>query len=249
MGYGCYRVFEEDTFYEALRRGYRYFDTAEAYRNEEKLVSAILRYRPSEKILISTKIHYRCGGSKEAITRSFHRRMEIWNAVGGIDLLLLHKPSTDCRGDWETLCALQRRYPNAVRAVGVCNYEEGHLEEIMGVGVIPAVNQIEFHPFFVRKGLVDYCRERGIVVVAHTPLVRAEKASHPVVTAIAGRYGVSWARLLLSWARLNGLVVIPRAVTVEHIEENLLEHPVQIEKEDMELFGQLDEGYRITIFS
>jgi diketogulonate reductase-like aldo/keto reductase len=131
------------------------------------------------------------------------------------------------------------------RAIGVSNYTIRHLDEHLSTSAVaPAVNQVEFSPFLYQKQLLDYCRERNIQIEAYSPLTQGKKLKHRVVKEISRKYGRTPAQILIRWAIEHRLVVIPKSVHRERIEENAQVFDFAISSQDMARLDSLDEGFR-----
>ena len=242
-GYGTYQIKDRSILESAVQNGYNFFDTAELYKNE-RLVADVIRSHPDKQIFVSTKISY-IAIEKGEIEKSFHERLEIFKGIK-IDLLLLHKPSSDCKKDWAILCELYSKYRDRIDYIGVSNYDLKHLQQIDGMPR-PFVNQFELNPFNIRIDLVDYCRTNGIVIVSHTTLTRTVKFDCVVLVRLADKYQTNVAKLLLKWAIQNGYVTIPRSSKMDHLIENIQESAFDISSEDMKVLNyDLNEGFFLT---
>jgi diketogulonate reductase-like aldo/keto reductase len=132
------------------------------------------------------------------------------------------------------------------KAIGVSNYTIEDLEEMKEYAkVMPSVNQIELHPFWYQKELVEYCQENNIVVEAYSPLARAERLSDPRIGAIAQKYSKSAAQVLIRWSLQHGCVVIPKSVHKERILENADVFDFELAPEDMDELDALNEGQSV----
>jgi diketogulonate reductase-like aldo/keto reductase len=129
----------------------------------------------------------------------------------------------------------------------VSNFTIPHLEDLLEAHeVIPAVNQVEFHPFLYQKELLEYCQRRGIQVEAYSPLARGERFKHPRITALATKYSKTPAQLMLRWGLQHGLVVIPKSTGEERIRENTQVFDFEISSEDMSSLDSLNEDLRLN---
>ena len=248
VGFGCYRITDKQAIVNALDHMFEKglipnFDVAELYKNEHLVQEALIEFRsknPDQKVFLTTKISKKCIFDGK-IEESFYKRLEIF---GYIDLILLHTPSKHCREDWITLCSLYEKNRDRVGYIGVSNYDIEHLKELEGLRV-PYTNQIELSPFYTRFELVKYCRDLGIVVVAHTSLTRAEKFDNVALTQMSVKYCQSKAKILLAWARQNGYVVLPRTKDLRHLHENF-ENDFVLSDEDIQILNNLNENFFIT---
>ena len=207
--FGTYRIPPGAQTYEvvaaALKVGYRSLDTASLYRNEADVGRAIRDSDiPRSSIFITTKVW--------DVDQGFERaQVALQESLAAldmdyIDLYLIHspRPGKDLRlVTWRALVALKDR--GLARSIGVSNFGIRHLEEISSAGLpLPSVNQIDRHPLLPRHLLARYCAEKGIVLQAHSPLMRGRKWDHPILQLCAAKYGASVAQVLLAWAAHTG---------------------------------------------
>ena len=247
LGLGTFHMTEESVVQTALsaaiKAGYRLFDTASSYKNEDLVGKALSRCGiPRKHLFITTKVWntaQRLGDIEGAFMRSLDRlRLDY------IDLYLIHWPVPGCfLGTWESLEKLLDK--GRVRAIGVCNFEIRHLEELKKVsGIVPAVNQIECHPLRSQKDLIAYCRNNGIQVQASAPLARGAYLDNDMMCVLGTKYAHTPAQVGLRWAVQQGISVIPRSVRPEKIRENAGIFDFEIEEEDMKIMETLDCSYR-----
>jgi diketogulonate reductase-like aldo/keto reductase len=229
----------------ALRLGYRHVDTARAYGNERDVAAGIAASGvPREAVFITTKLWNTDHGYDETL-----RACDLSLARLGterVDLYLVHWPVQGVRDD--TWRAMERlRADGKARAIGVSNYTVRHLEELLGQAKEPpAVNQVELHPFLQQPALLGFCREHGIVVEAYAPLVKAQRMDHPVLRRLAKKHGATPAQILVRWALQLGVVVLPKSVRRERIEENADVYRFALDGADLAELSKLDEGYRTS---
>ena len=229
----------------ALGTGYRLIDTAKLYGNEADVAIAVQESGvPREDVFVTTKLWNTDHGYKSAI-QAFEESLSRMR-MDYVDLYLIHWP---VRGparieSWDALVDLYKE--GKCRAIGVSNYMMNHIEEIRGSPVAPAVNQIEFSPFLYQKEILEYCRQRGIVVEAYSPLTRGRRLNDRRLRAIAAKYGRSPAQILLRWGLQHGLVMIPKSSQPDHIRENANVFDFEIRAEDMVALDALDEQHRMA---
>ena len=134
------------------------------------------------------------------------------------------------------------------RAIGVSNYSIAELKETIQISdIIPAINQVEFHPFLYQKDLLDFCKNNRIQIESYSRLTRGKKLNHPLVKAISNRYGKTTAQILIKWNLQHGLVVIPKSIHENRILENSQVFDFRIEEKDMEALNSLNVNLQ-TIF-
>jgi len=253
IGLGTY-LLKENTFQavkKAIELGYRHIDTAFIYKNEEFVGQAIKEsIVPRKELWITTKIWYQdLVKGRNGVLRSVRRSLKRLQ-VDYIDLVLIHGPTKDPANILETWQALQdiclgniSDLKDAIRFIGVSNYKNVHLELLEKESIKPYCNQIEYHPFLKRNDILDYCKEKGIKVIAYCSLVQGEKNSDPVLMELSKKTGASIAQILLSWGLQKGVIVIPRT----HIEEQLLENIqlIKLEQKIMQVLDEINEEYAI----
>lgn len=247
LGLGMYKITgereAEKTIRCAVNAGYRLIDTASSYMNEDGVGKGIRECRiPRQELFLTTKIWnnaQRLGDVEGSFSRSLERLMTDY-----VDLYLIHWPVPGCYlGTWKELEALYKK--GAARSIGVSNFEIRHLEELASVSEItPAVNQIEFHPYWYQKNLVEYCHAKGIAVQAYAPLARGAYLDDDVICILAVKYGKTPAQIGLRWILQKGVAVIPKSVHEERIISNGEIFDFVLEDEDMDAIDQLNKNYR-----
>jgi diketogulonate reductase-like aldo/keto reductase len=230
---------------QALELGYRHVDTARVYGNEEDVGAAIRASGlPREEVFVTTKLGNRSHGYDRAL-EAFEQSL---TALGldYIDLYLIHWPVPE--GRRESWRALERIYSEGLaRAIGVSNYTERHLREVLShAEVAPMVDQMEFHPFLYRRDLLQFCRERGILVEAYSPLTRGRRLDRPELQEIASRQGKTPAQVLLRWGLQHDLVVLPKSTRPERIAENAALFDFELSDDEMARLDALDEGLHVA---
>jgi 2,5-diketo-D-gluconate reductase A len=220
----------------ALELGYRHIDTAQAYGNEESVGKALRDSGvPREEIFIATKFY---PGSKdpEAEAEGSLRGL----GVDQVDLYLVHWPQGGPTWAWPGMERAQER--GFARSIGVSNFDDDELEAVLARARIPpAVDQIQFSPFTYRRGLLDACRQRDVVLEAYSPLTTGRRLRDERLVRIAERNGRTPAQVLLRWAVQRGIPVIPKSRTRERIEENAQIFDFVLSDADMESIDGFDE--------
>ena len=239
VGFGTYLAGETAAALPlAVEAGYRYFDTAAYYFNEE-LVGNTLRESglKREEYQIASKVwHTQLGYEKT--TASFLASLKRLGC-GYLDVFLIHWPRTpNGPEDWQTplleswkaLIHLQQQ--GLVRSIGVSNFLPHHLKVLEETGVAPAVNQLECHPGYLQREAVDYCKENGILVQAWSPLGRARVLQDPLLNEIAQNHKVSPARICLAYLLQQDIMVLPKASSKQRLEENLCAEELVLSSEE-----------------
>jgi len=244
LGLGVYlsppgRVTQHSVDY-ALKSGYRLVDTAHFYRNERDVGKAVKQSGISrEDVFITTKLWNDDHGYDSAL-HAFRRSLDELG-MDYIDLYLIHWPVAGLRNEsWKALTKLLK--DKKTRAIGVSNYTIQHLKELLELSdIVPAINQVEFHPFLYQEDLLRFCREHNIQVEAYSPLARGHELRHPTLVAVARRYEKTTAQIMIRWGLQHGLVVIPKSVKEERIIENSKVFDFEISKKNMDLLDSLSE--------
>ncbi len=243
LGLGVYQISKgvetEKTVLTALELGYRLIDTAAFYGNEKDVGNAVRKSGiPRNEIFITTKLSpTTIFGVERALDGSLNRL-----GMDYVDLHLIHWPFLRKKTVWRTL---EKAYKaGKARAIGVSNYGINDIENILSSAeIIPAVNQIEFHPFLYQKRLLEHCTSKGIVVEAHSPLTHNKRLNDPRILSVAQKYNKSAAQILIRWSLQHGLVVIPKTTKKERLQENMNVFDFEIIQTDMLLLDHLNDGY------
>lgn len=246
LGFGTFKISDEDvyrTVLDALSAGYRHIDTAAYYGNEEGIGRAIRDSGiPLEEIFVTSKVWYSEDGYDETI-KAFEKSETL---LGKIDLYLIHWPRGRNRLEmWRALEHLEQE--GRIKAAGVSNYVERHLEEIERHGMnMPAVDQVEFSPFLYKKGLLEYCRSKHIILEAYSPLTRGTRLDDQILKEIAQRHDKTPAQILLRWVAQKDMMLIAKTTSKERMKENADIFNFKISKEDMSRLDALNEEYHTT---
>jgi len=225
----------------ALRAGYRHVDTARIYGNETDVGQAIRDSGvPRAEVFVTTKLwndDHGHAAARRACDASLARL-----GLDYIDLYLIHWPVAGKRLDtWRALEDLAAE--GRARAIGVSNYLPPHLDELAAVArVLPAVDQVEIHPFLQQRATRAWCAAHGVVVEAYSPLTSGRRLDHPAVAAVAARVGRSPAQVLLRWALQHDLVVLPKSVHEARIRENAALFDFALDAAAMAALDALEEG-------
>lgn len=246
-GFGVFQVPDaavcEQAVLDALASGYRLIDTAAAYFNEEAVGAALKKSgTPREELFITTKLWIQDAGyenAKKAFATSLKKL-----GLDYLDLYLIHQPMSDYYGAWR---AMEELYDEGkIRAIGVCNFYPERLADLcVNARIMPAVNQVELHPFFAQSGALETMKEFGVQPEAWGPMAegRHNIFAHPVLSEIGAKYGKSAAQVALRWNTQRGVVIIPKSTHRARMEENLNIWDFELSEEDMEAVGKLDLGH------
>lgn len=237
-GRTCRRVVQR-----ALAMGYRHIDTAEGYGNEDEIGRAVRGGAvPRERLFIVSKVwrdHLRPDTLRSHLKGSLRRLI-----MDYIDLYLVHWPNRDIPAE-ETVGGLEAlRSEGLLRAWGVSNYTETHLEEMLPHGH-PATNQVELHPYFRQDELTRFCHRHDIAVTCYSPLARGRVEGDRVLNEIADAHDLTPAQVALRWALEQGDLVIPKASSAPHLRENLDTLEVTLTEEELGRVGSCPQGDRL----
>ncbi|KAI0649181.1 Aldo/keto reductase [Trametes meyenii] len=233
----------------ALEAGYRHIDSAEWYYNEQECGRAIKDFctatgTPREAIFFTTKLmtNSSYAGAKASLRKSLKAC-----SLGYIDLYLLHSPigGPQKRADsWRA--AMEAKAEGLVKSIGVSCFSTVHLDEMVEAGVeLPAINQIDLHPFMTRTEIVAYCRRHNIALEAWAPLVRGMRFRHPKLVELAKKYDKEPAHVLIRYSLQKGFIPLPKSSKKERIEGNLKAFEFELTDQEIAELDSLDE-YLVT---
>lgn len=243
LGFGVYQVGEtvcEQCVRDAIAAGYRSIDTASAYLNERAVGRAIRRSGvPREELFITTKLWVQDAGY-ESTKRAFAKSLERLQ-LDYLDLYLIHQPFGDVYGSWRAMEELYRE--GAVRAIGMSNFQPDRLVDlILHNEVVPAVNQVETHPFCQQTEAAAVMASEGVQIESWAPFAegRNNLFGNGTLVSLAAKYRKSVAQVVLRWLIQRGVVVIPKSVRPERMAENIDVFDFHLAPEDMDLIATLD---------
>lgn len=224
LGFGVYMMTDpkecETSVLQALETGYRLLDTSSAYFNEEAVGRAIKESGiPREELFVTTKLWIQDAGYENA-KAGFETSLQKLG-LDYLDLYLIHQPCGDCYGSWRAMMELYQE--GRIRAIGVCNFGSDRLVDfIMNNELPPAVNQVEFHPYYQQKAAEKIMREYDVQMEAWSPLGHGGKGilENETLISIGKKYGKTPAQVILRWDVERDIVTIPKSVRKERIKEN-----------------------------
>ena len=246
-GFGVFQVPDpaqcKQAVLDAINSGYRLIDTAAAYMNEEAVGAAIKESGVDRsELFITTKLWIQDAdyeSAKKAIQTSLDKL-----GLDYLDLYLIHQPMGDYVGAYR---AMEEAYKEGtLRAIGVCNFYPARLADLCEtVDVIPAVNQVELHPFFQQEDALALMKEYGVRPEAWGPFAEGNHGifTHPVFSSIGEKYGKSAAQVALRWNVQRGVVVITKSVHKDRIEQNMNIWDFELSEDDMNEIAKLDLGH------
>ncbi|MBN6037228.1 aldo/keto reductase [Amycolatopsis sp. 195334CR] len=249
LGYGVFQVPDAETaaaVTSALEAGYRSIDTATVYGNERGVGQALADSGIArEDLFVTTKLWNSDQGYDQAL-RAFDASAERLG-LDYLDLYLIHWPTPERGLYTETWRALEKLHADGrVRAIGVSNFQPSHLDELARTSsVVPAVNQVEVHPYLQQAEVREYDEKHGIATEAWSPLAKGgDLLADPVVRELASKHDRTPAQVVLRWHLQLGNVVIPKSVTPARIRENLAVFDFALADEDLSALASLDRGER-----
>ena len=246
-GFGVFQIRDLDecerVVLDAIDTGYRLIDTAESYGNESAVGKAIAKSGVNRAdLFISTKLwvtNTSYEGAKAAIDRSMENL-----GVDYLDLYLIHQAMGDYIGAWRAMTEAYKE--GRIRAIGVCNFYPHRLADFCEtVDELPAVNQVELHPFFQQENALSLMREYGVQPMDWAPFAEGKHGifTHPVLTKIGEKYGKSAGQVALRWNMQRGVVVIPKSTHRERMEQNIDVFDFSLTDEEMREIAALDIGH------
>lgn len=246
LGLGVWQVEDGEqvkgAVHAALEAGYRSIDTAAGYRNEEGVGQALKESGISrDQLFITTKVANSNQGYDSTLAAFEASRRKL--GLDYLDLYLVHWPvKGKYRETWEALVHLQKE--GFIKSIGVSNFQIHHLKDIIeDTGVVPAVNQVEFHPLLTQRELLAFCREQGVQLEAWSPLMQGN-LDLPLLQELSAKYGKSPAQIVLRWDLQQGVITIPKSVHEKRIRENAAIFDFELEAGDVAALEALNRNHR-----
>ena len=248
LGFGVFQIEPKDTaeaVSEALRVGYRHIDTAEMYGNEKEVGEAVRTFGLDRgDVYVTSKLNnafHEPQDAREAFDRTLSEL-----GFDYVDLFLIHWPlptlyDGDFMSTWKALEEFQR--DGRARSIGVSNFQVEHLEQLAAeTDTVPAVNQIEVHPYFTNDPVREYGQEHGIVTEAWSPIAQGGVLEDSTITQIADKVGKTPAQVVLRWHLERGDIIFPKSVTPSRMQENFELFDFELGSDDVEAITALDRG-------
>ena len=248
IGFGTYKLGDNEKAVTALKHaleiGYRHIDTAAFYGTEEAIGIALKESNVKrEEIFLVTKLWNDCHGYENTM-KAFNESIKRLG-VDYLDLYLIHWPNELNSDTWR---ALEDLYTEGkVKAIGVCNFKIGHLEELKKTAkIMPMTNQIEIHPGCTQKDMVEYCKQNNIQLVAWGPIMRGKVLTEPIMIELSKKYNKTIPQITLRWHIQNGIIPIPKSSNEDRIKENFNIYDFEISKEDMLKIDSLNRNENVS---
>ncbi|MDR2932732.1 MAG: aldo/keto reductase [Oscillospiraceae bacterium] len=247
FGLGVWQVKDENelrtSVKSALENKYWHIDTAQIYGNEHMVGQAIADFGKRDDLFVVTKLWNADQANAEAAFEASLKNLQ----TDHVDLYLMHWPCPK-RGTyvqaWKSMIDIYKS--GRAKAIGVSNFKQEHLERaIDATGFVPMVNQVERHPMYQQDELAAYCRAKGIVMEAYSPLTSGHMSDiAPTIEPIAKKHGKSVAQVILRWHLQGGWVIIPKSVTPSRVAENARIFDFNLDDDDMKIIATLDRNVR-----
>ncbi|WP_440960693.1 aldo/keto reductase [Paenibacillus nitricinens] len=246
LGLGVYQTKDGEEVIHAVKTavelGYRSIDTAAGYNNEEGVGQAIRECGVArDELFITTKVRNPDQGYESTLKAFEVSRRKL--GLDYIDLYLIHWPvAGKYRETWKALIHLQKE--GLIKSIGVSNFQIHHLKDIIeDTGVVPVVNQVEFHPLLTQRELLKYANEQGIQLEAWSPLMQGN-LDLPLLKELAGKYDKTPAQIVLRWDLQQGVITIPKSVHADRIKENAGFFDFTLSDEDVKAIEDLNRNHR-----
>lgn len=246
LGLGVYKTKDGEEVIHAVKTavelGYRSIDTAAGYNNEEGVGQAIRECGVArDELFITTKVRNPDQGYESTLKAFEVSRRKL--GLDYIDLYLIHWPvAGKYRETWKALIHLQKE--GLIKSIGVSNFQIHHLKDIIeDTGVVPVVNQVEFHPLLTQRELLKYANEQGIQLEAWSPLMQGN-LDLPLLKELAEKYGKTPAQIVLRWDLQQGVITIPKSVNADRIKENAGFFDFTLSDEDVKAIEDLNKDHR-----
>ena len=251
LGFGVFQITDkgtcENSVLTALKTGYRMIDTAACYGNERAVGKAIQKSGISrEEVFISSKVWIQDAGY-DATKKSFEKTLENLQ-TDYLDLYLVHMPYGNYHGSWDAMEELYQA--GKIKAIGVCNFLPDRLVDlILSHSIVPAINQIELHPFCQQKEIRAVMEKYKIQPMAWAPFAEGQNHifENETLTAIGESYGKTPAQVILRWLRQSNIIAIPKSVHEARIRQNFEVDDFTLSEQDMKKIAQMDTGKSLIL--
>lgn len=239
------RAFVDDIA-NAFKYGFRLLDYSNAYGNQELIAQAIEKSGiPRKELFITSRISNQAQFNG-TVREEFFSTLSKWG-VDQVDLLQFHWPVTGKYLEtWKEMVRLKEE--GYVKVLGVANCHAHHIEELeKATGILPEINQVEVHPLFSQKPLIDYCKSKGIIIEAYTPVARYDDrlVRLPMLKTLEQKYKKSFVQIILRWHIQNGVIPVIKAMNPVHQKSNIDIFDFELSEEDMKLIDSINLDSRL----
>jgi len=228
----------------ALDVGYRHIDTAQQYDNHKEVKEGIGNF-PREELFIASKLQWDFLEPDLVEPNTDKAIQEL--GCEYLDLFMIHWPNKEKPLSKVVEKLLELKEKGKILNVGVCNFTEHHLQDLLDDSLHVAINQVEFHPFLYQGKLLDFCNQNEIAMTAYCPLAHGEVFQNQELKLLAEKYNKSVSQICLRWLVQQGIVVIPKGSSEEHLRQNLDIFEFQLADEDMQKIQSLNKDHRIVL--
>ena len=249
IGFGTYKLIDKvetvNCIKEAIKIGYRQIDAAYFYKNEDIVGRGIKESGiQREEIFLVSKL-WNDEHGYENVMKAFNRSLKNLG-VDYLDLYLIHWPNKLNSDTWRAFEELYMQ--GKVKAIGVCNFKQGHLEELKKIAkIMPMVNQVEIHPQSSKSDMLRYCEANNIQLVAWSPIMRGKLFSNELMLDLSEKYKKTIAQIILRWHIQRGVIPIPKSSNEGRVKENLSVFDFEISSDDINIINSLNEGDNISV--
>jgi len=242
IGFGTYKVEDKETIENAIKSGYRLFDTASFYNNHKIIGEALKESgKLRQDFYITSKLWYDVQTYDDVI-EDYEKTCEELQ-VKYLDMYLIHWPMTkEINAEvWRAMEFLEKE--GKVKSIGVSNFTIRHLQELLETAeTIPMMNQVELHPLLIQKNLEDFCEEQGIALTAYGPFARGHLNDNEILNRIAKKHNKTNNQIILRWLFQREIFSIPKSSNLEHMKENLEVNDFKLKLEEINLINSINEG-------
>lgn len=248
LGLGVYKVADaeaETLVTGAIEAGYRHIDTAKLYLNERGVGDGMRASGvPRAELFVTTKLWNDDHGYEQTLAAFEESRVRL--ALDYVDLYLIHWPAPKQDKYVQSWRAMQKlQAEGVVRSIGVSNFHIHHLSRLIDeTGAVPVLNQVELHPWLPQRQVRAFDDDHGILTESWSPLARGRVIGDPVLDALAGKHGVSPAQIVIRWHVQQGIVVIPKSVSIARIRQNADVFGFELDDSDMAAIAGIETGER-----
>lgn len=228
----------------ALELGYRHIDTAQIYENHSYIREGIKGF-PREELFLASKLKWDFL-EPELVEPNCDKTLQELGCEY-LDLFMIHWPNKEKKLSKIVETLLKLKEKGKILNVGVCNFTEHHLQDLLDDGLKVCLNQVEFHPFLYQKSLLDFCEKNKMAITAYSPLAHGEVFKDKDLASLAEKYSKTISQICLRWLIQQNMIIIPKGTSEAHLKENLDVFEFQLSSEDMDKIASLNQNKRICM--